>query len=260
MKYISPKVSIITPMYNAEKYISTTIDSVISQSLQDWEMIIVDDCSSDKSCYIVEKYIESDARIRLFKFGTNSGTAAARNQAINLASGRFIAFLDSDDIWIHDKLEKQLNYMIENSIAFSYGDYFTFIDNAKNINGKFIAPKSTNINDICKTCNIGCLTVMLDRLSLSDIKIPNSPKEDYAAWITILKYNNISAYKYPGLLAGYRLSTGSLSSNKLSEIKKQYYVLKNIAKLSFIKRIYYILTYSYRGIIKYYYTYRNHHK
>lgn len=117
-------VSIITPSYNSEKYISNTIESVITQTYQNWEMIIVDDCSTDSSCDIAEKYTQKDSRIKLIKLNKNSGPAKARNRAIKEAKGRYISFLDSDDIWYHRKLEKQVYFMKENDLAVTCSSYY----------------------------------------------------------------------------------------------------------------------------------------
>ena len=114
------KVSVITPMYNCEKFISETIESVLNQTYTNWEMIIIDDCSTDKSNQIVKQYIERDKRIRLIALNENSGAAVARNKGIEVSSGRFIAFLDGDDLWEPNKLEKQIQFMTEKNIGFSF--------------------------------------------------------------------------------------------------------------------------------------------
>ena len=117
------KVSVITPMYNCEKFISETIESVLNQTYTNWEMIIIDDCSTDKSKQIVKQYIERDKRIRLIALNENSGAAVARNKGIEVSSGRFIAFLDGDDLWEPNKLEKQIQFMTEKNIGFSFTSY-----------------------------------------------------------------------------------------------------------------------------------------
>ena len=116
------KVSVITPMYNCEKFISETIESVLNQTYTNWEMIIIDDCSTDKSKQIVKQYIERDKRIRLIALNENSGAAVARNKGIEVSSGRFIAFLDGDDLWEPNKLEKQIQFMTEKNIGFSFSN------------------------------------------------------------------------------------------------------------------------------------------
>lgn len=248
------EISIITPMYNAERTITETINSVINQTFSDWEMIIVDDKSTDNSVKIVEAF--KNGRIKLITSEFKLGVASARNKAISNASGNFITFLDSDDIWHHEKLERQYNFMVENNIAFSYGDYFTFTENIENHTGEYNTRNIVTYDKLCLSCDIGCLTVMLDHRAIKNIYFPNIPKEDYAAWILILK-NNIIAHKYPGKLAYYRLSKKSLSGNKLKELKKQYIVLRKIAKLPFIITLRNLIHYSINGFIKHYINYKS---
>ncbi|PHM62374.1 glycosyltransferase family 2 protein [Xenorhabdus ishibashii] len=252
-----PTISIITPMFNAEKYIKKTITSVLNQTFEDWELIIIDDNSSDKSCLVVEQFSINNKKIKLLRFSKNNGAAISRREAIKLATGRYIAFLDSDDIWHESKLKIQLEFMRKNKVSFSYGDYYIFKDNILNKLGEFKAKHRVSFADICLSCDIGCLTVMIDRKKISDITIPLSPKEDLATWLTILKDKNIIAQKYPGTLAYYRISENSLSANKIKEIKKQFYVLKKIANLNIIKAIYCLSIYILKGILKHYTKYNN---
>jgi len=147
-------VSIITANYNAQKFIADTIESVLVQTYKNWEMIIVDDCSSDDS------YMQQDKRIKLIELKNNSGAAIARNQAIEKAQGRYIAFLDSDDIWEKEKLKEQLLFMQKHNYAFTYTNYNLIDENNKRYGNTFYAKPNSTYNDLLKTCSIGCLTVI----------------------------------------------------------------------------------------------------
>ena len=159
---ITGLVSIITPCYNSAAYIKETIDSVRRQTYNNWEMIIVDDCSTDNSVEIIESHIKEDARIRLVIRGKNSGVAAARNDAMKLARGQYVAFLDSDDEWMEEKLEKQIQFMETKGYKFSFTSYQCIDKNGLNLNKVIHAPKCVNWQEGIKNTIIGCLTVMVD--------------------------------------------------------------------------------------------------
>ncbi len=245
----SQLVSIIMPLYNCEKYIAETINSVLSQTYTNWELLIVDDYSADNSVQIVKEFAEKDARIKLCEFEQNVGVATARNKAIELSKGRYIAFLDSDDIWLPEKLAKQIAFMEETNTALSYTAY-TVIDEQSNEQGKFVPPKSLTYNDLLKTNSIGCSTVMYDTNSIGKVYMPNVKKrQDYALWLHILR----KTHKSKGLiscLVKYRKYSDSLSSNKLSASKYQWKIYREVEKLSLLKSCYYFVHYAFYGFIK----------
>lgn len=225
------------PAYNSEKYIRKSIESVINQSYKKIELIICDDCSNDNTVDIVNEFIKKDRRIILLKNNFKKGTAGARNTCLEYATGEFISFLDSDDVWGTEKLEKQVYIMISRNLDFTYSNYYILN------NGKHIKARPLNTFDsLTYTCDIGCLTVMLRRTSI-DKKFPYTPKEDYAYWLSILK-TGITAYNVGDLNAYYRKSPTSISSNKLKEIKKQFIVLKEIANMPKFKIFARLITYS----------------
>lgn len=248
-----PTVSVITPYYMAKNTIRQTISSVQKQSFIDWEMIIVDDNSNDDIDSFLRDILHQDSRIKLIRNINQKGAAGARNTGITHASGRYIAFLDSDDIWSPEKLDSQINFMKITNCSFSYGNYFSFSDVDEDGNplktGLFKAPNQLTFKELCKTCSIGCLTVMLDRKSLSDIKLPYSDKEDYALWLNLTKIG-ITAENYGGTHAYYRVRSNSLSSNKFREILRQYRVVRNVAGLSRVKSFVALLHYVYFGLKK----------
>lgn len=247
-------ISVLMPVYNAEKTLSDSISSVLNQTYTDFELIICNDGSTDRTAEIVAEF--NDPRIIFISNCLNKGAAGARQCALSAAQGRFISFLDSDDVWHKDKLAVQLNFMSSNNVAFSFGDYHVFTHDVSSPVGFFKAPSTVSFDDLCRTCGIGCLTVMLDRELLGDFEMQNMPKEDYATWLSILRQGNVLAQKYPGALAYYRKSSGSLSSNKMVEISRQYNVLKNAGGLSGFKASFCLAYYIAHGLVKHLFLYR----
>jgi len=243
-------VSIVTPSHNAEHFISDTIDSVLNQTYQDWEMIIVDDCSSDNSVQIIDKYVQKDKRIKLIKSDKNLGPAQTRNKAIESSSGKYIAFLDADDMWMPHKLEKQLKFMRDNDLAFTYASYL-LIDEEGNDIGLFRTKEEINYDSILKTCSIGCLTAIYDVEKIGKTYMRDIPKgQDYTLWLNIMK----RIKKTKGImepLAYYRIQSISVSSNKLNAAKAQWSIYRNIEKLNIFKSIYYFIHYACFGLVKY---------
>lgn len=213
-------VSIITPTYNSEKYIKETINSVLSQTYQNWEMIIVDDCSTDNTVRIIEEEMEKNSRIRFIQLQENQGAAVARNTAINYANGRYIAFLDSDNLWEMNKLEVQVSFMNMNNIPFSYTSYKIINENGEETGKVVNVPEKIDYNQLLKNTIIGCLTVMLDINKFGRVQMPNMrTRQDTALWLLILKQGYI-AYGIQQPLAKYRKKSGSISSNKLKMAKQ----------------------------------------
>lgn len=240
------KVSVITPSYNSSSHIAETIRSVINQSYSNWEMIIVDDCSTDNSIDLIQSFIDQDSRIKLIKLSENSGAAIARNTAIKAAEGRYIAFLDSDDLWHSIKLEKQIQYMKDKNIAFSFSSYEKIDENGLPFGVAYI-PKKVNYHKLLKTNVIGCLTAMYDAEKLGKIYMPlNTRREDFAAWLFILKKINY-AYGIDEVLAQYRVHDSQSSAKKIKMARENWNLYRNIEKLNYFKSIYYFSHYAVRG-------------
>lgn len=236
-------VSIITPAYNAENYIEETIDSVISQTYKNWEMIIVNDNSIDNTGNIIDSYAKKYNQIKVIHLLENKGVAFARNTAISHSKVRYIAFLDADDVWVENKLEIQVNFMIERDAVLSYSHYSTFSGNTNDRKKIVKAPYIMKKSDILKNTSIGCLTVMIDKSKVNEIHVPDvSHSEDQCTWISVLDDKYI-AYGIDEILAFYRVSINSLSGNKLKSAKKQWDVYRNYHKLSWSKSIYYFCCY-----------------
>ncbi|WP_104516506.1 glycosyltransferase family 2 protein [Acinetobacter indicus] len=242
-------VSIITPSYNSVDFIQSTIHSIQNQSLDNWELIIVDDCSKDNSCKLIQEYVNSDTRIKLIRLTENSGAAVARNKGIENASGRFIAFLDSDDTWHPEKLEKQINFMLKNDYDFTFTHYHQVDENGKKI-GDLSFPIKVNYYDLLKTCVIGCLTAMYDTKKIGKVYFPLIRKrQDFALWLKILKQVDY-AYCLPEDLASYTVRSDSISANKWKAAQFNWKLYREIEKLNLISSIYYFSHYALRGILR----------
>ena len=235
-------ISIIVPVYNAEKFIDDTIKSVLDQTYQNFELLLIDDCSTDNSVKLIKKY--KDKRIKLFKNKINSKAAISRNKGIEKALGRYICFIDADDLWDKEKLEKQISFMKENNCEFSYTGY-QFADSKGIPNGKKVyVPNKINYKQALKNTTIWTSTVMFDmnRLSKEDIYMPNIASEDTATWWKVLSKIDY-AYGLNEILSYYRRTNGTLSSNKKEAIKRIWNLYRKEAKLGFIKSSYYFLHY-----------------
>ena len=220
---MSGLVSVIMPSYNTAEYISESIASVRKQTYTDWELIIVDDCSADNTDELV-KPILSDKRIKYIKNETNSGAAVSRNRALREAKGKWIAFLDSDDLWLPVKLEKQIAFMKKNDYHFSYTNYVE-INEASIPNGRFITgPKRITKHGMYNYCWMGCLTVMYDAETVGLIQIADIKKNnDYAMWLKACKKED--CYLLDEVLAKYRKRSGSISNHGYTKLIKWHYKL-----------------------------------
>ena len=227
-------VSIITPTYNCGKYISETIESVINQTYKNWEMIIIDDCSTDNTKNVVEKYQKSYSNITYKILDKNSGAAIARNTAIKMARGKYIAFLDSDDLWENNKLEKQICFMKENDFYFSYTNYEEIDENSKKLNKYITGPKRISKIGMHNYCWPGCLTVMYNAERVGLIQIEDLKKNnDYAIWLKVIKKAN--CYLLNENLAKYRIRQGSISNHSVWKLIKYHYLLyKDGEKMNFL--------------------------
>lgn len=245
-------VSIVVPVYNAAKYIENTIDMVCNQTYKDWELILVDDASRDGSADIIEEYIKDQGkRIRLIRKETNAGAAAARNSGIDASAGRYIAFLDADDVWAADKLEKQIEFMEKTGAAFSFHSY-EFGDERAKPTGKIVhVPETLNFRQALSRTVIFTTTVMFDteKIDMEIIHMPMVPSEDTATWWRILK-SGIVAYGLDENLAIYRRPPKSLSSNKLIALERIWFLYRNIANLSVLESIFYFGGWAVRATLR----------
>ncbi|MEB8329857.1 glycosyltransferase [Flavobacteriaceae bacterium KMM 6897] len=241
-------VSIITPTYNSECFINETYESIKSQTYSNWEWIVVDDFSSDSTFEIVKNFMLLDNRIKLYRNDTNMGAAVSRNRAIEKANGRFIAFLDSDDLWSNIKLEKQISFMLEHKVTLSYSAYGTITESGKDCEKVINPPDKLDYLSMLKENQIGCLTAIYDQLTLGKYYMPLIRKrQDYGLWLSVLKKIPF-AYKVPGVLAVYRIRNQSVSSSKINLLKFNYKLFREIEHHSVIKSIYYLIWNVYRKL------------
>lgn len=246
-------VSIITPAFNAENYIGETIESVKAQSYQDWELIIVDDCSTDNTLAIVKGYTDNDSRIKLIKAPQNGGVAKARNLGIEQAQGDYIAFVDSDDLWKPDKLEKQVAFMKEKGCVLSYTDFQKFNTEDGSLGKVMKCPAKMKANDILKNTAIGCLTVMVDKKQSGEFRMPPlGHTEDNCTWYHILKKTNQTAYNVGEVLSLYRDGNASMTKNKGKSAKQQWYTYRGYFKFSRIKSAYYFTWYAINAVLRHF--------
>lgn len=246
----NPKVSIILPMYNAKITLNDTLESVFSQSYNNWEVIIVDDCSTDNSYEYARSFTNIDKRIKLYKLERNSGPGAATKYGFEKSTGGFIAFLDSDDIWLKDKLKIQLEYMIKNDIEFVCSDYEQIDIDNKPLNKVIKCKIKANYQEVLRTCPIGSSSVIITASLLSKVDIPIIRKNnDYALWLRILKkYENI--YGIQKILMLYRVWPQSISYNKFKKIKYFWKVYREYENISIIRSCMLLVRWSLLKIMK----------
>lgn len=234
-------VSIVTPIYNSEKYIAQAVDSVQAQTYANWEHILVDDCSSDNSEAIVKALQKKDARIKYHRLETNSGAGIARNKAIELSSGAYIAFLDSDDLWYPQKLEKQLNFMKESGYRFTFTDYDVVDEGGQKLKKHIKCKSVVTYKSALYKNPIGCLTVIYDVGFFGKQYMPSIRKrQDYALWLNLLKKTN--GYGLNECLSSYRMGNQSISSNKLDLIKYEWQIYREVEGLSWLKSSFYLFS------------------
>lgn len=232
-------VSIITPMYNASRYIAHTIAAVQKQTYANWEMIILDDLSEDNCGEIVQEYAQKDERIHYYLAEKKCGVAEARNEAMKRAKGRYIAFLDSDDLWKPEKLEKQLFFMKEKQSAFSFTACGVIDENGKSLNKVRHVPEEITYEQLLHGNVIPCLTVVIDREQVGEFSMPQMGHEDYATWLTIIKQLP-AAHGLNETLGYYRVNRNSVSSNKARAVRWTWDIYRKSQNISFVKSAYYL--------------------
>lgn len=248
-KLCMPLVSIIMPAYNSGKTIRDSIQSVYNQTYSRWELFIIDDCSTEP----IEDSILNfhDKRIRCIRLAQNQGVANARNVGISQAKGKYIAFLDSDDIWHPEKLSMQLAFMQKNHYAFTYTWYRQFTGDSNHLGNLVKTKPCVDYKELLKGNDIGCLTVMIDREQIQNIHMPSQRHEDYITWLNILK-QGYKAYSLSKELAYYRKGNDSLTSNKWKSLIWTWNVYRKSQELSLLSAGWYMICYIVGGISKHY--------
>jgi teichuronic acid biosynthesis glycosyltransferase TuaG len=249
---LKPEVSVIMPVYNASEFLLEAIHSVQMQTFTNWELIIVDDCSIDNSFEIIKRETEDDDRIRSTRRDENCGAASARNLAIDLANGRYIAFLDSDDIWCPTKLEQQLGLLQSSGAAVCFTSYSKIVANGK-LTGRAIEAKSVvNYKMILRSNYIGLSTSVYDTNKCGKVFMLNCRMhEDYSIWLRILRRGHI-AVGLKEVLTYYRVGENSLSSNKLKAAFYHWKVLRSTVGPNIFYTLFLFMNYVWHGVRKYY--------
>ena len=233
-------VSIIMPTYNCVRFIVETISSIQNQTYENWEVEIVDDCSTDDTKEIVEELAKKDSRIHYTCLEINSGAAVARTEAMKLAQGEYMAFCDSDDLWMPDKLERQLAFMQENNYAFSCTAYEQIDEQSKSLNRVIKTVRKTDYNRLLLDCPVGNSSVMYHVGTMGKFEVPNIRKRnDDALWLTMLKKEKY-IWGMPDVLMRYRIRKNSISSNKLAVIKYHWILYREIEHLSVFRSVFHI--------------------
>lgn len=245
-------VSIITPLYNGERFVGQTIESVLAQTYTDWEMIIINDGSKDNSLAVAESYAAKDPRIHVFS-QPNSGCAAARNHGLREAQGHYYAFLDSDDYWDPTFLDEQLAFMAEKNAAIVTCCVRRVDEDGIEILRPQIVPERMDYYDILKSCNLPCLATLIDASRLRDIRFReelHNLRDDYALWLSLMKQTDY-AYGNQKVLANYRLSANQVTGNKRKVIIPQFMVNYKVEKLGLFRSLYYLAHWAWNGYKKY---------
>ena len=231
-------VSIITPAFNSGKYISETIQSVISQTYVNWELIIVDDCSTDDSLTMAQQFAATDSRIQVFSLEKNSGTGVARNYALSKVKGKYIAFLDADDVWLPEKLTKQVAYLKQNNVFFTFSFYDCMDEDGNNLKKTVQSPKILSYRQLFFCNYVGNLTGIYDADYFGKITIDKTRKrQDWILWLTILKKLKV-ARPVPESLAIYRVRDNSISTSKTALLQHNYLVYRNFHRLNIVASLF----------------------
>lgn len=244
----SPLVSIVMPCYNAGKYIRESIDSVINQTFQDWELIVVNDGSKDDSLSIINEYVTKDQRIRCVDCPQPSGSPAEpRNRGIREARGRYIAFLDSDDIWTADKLESQLQLFSRGDFIIVYCNYESITEDGKKINRVNTEPRFCDYKQLLKYNCIGCSEAMFDTEKIGKPQFKKVGHEDYLFWLSIMRNGGLAANTNIVQLL-YRERDTSVSGDKLKAVRWTWHIYREELHLPFFKALFYFSCYVLKGI------------
>ncbi|CAH7484620.1 putative teichuronic acid biosynthesis glycosyltransferase TuaG [Vibrio chagasii] len=246
------QVSIITPTYNSERYILETYQCLKEQTHTDWEWLVTDDCSTDSTLTLLKDLSKKDSRISVFSNRKNSGAAIARNNSIALSQGEFIAFLDSDDLWKYDKLEKQLSFM-GRDYDFSFSGYELIDHMSKKLNKTVDTSQNgafSYSDMLMKKATLGCSTVMLRKSFVKDKRMPLlRTGQDYAYWLLLLR-DGAKARVIPEPLTFYRITPNSISRNKIKKARRQWEIYRDVEGIGIYRSLYFFLYYAFRAVFR----------
>jgi len=239
-------VSIIMPAHNSQGSLGESVQSVLFQSYSDWELLLVDDASTDGTLALAQRLASEDSRVRVLALEQNVGVAEARNRGISAARGQYLTFLDSDDLWLPDKLQIQIDFMRSTGAGFSFAQYRR-IGRDGSLSNPVKVPLSVSYEGLLRGNSIGCLTVAIDRYQIPEVLMPHIKHEDYVTWLKVLKRGHI-AYGIPQDLARYRVTSSSVSSDKRRSASWTWNIYRRVEGLSLIKSAWCFLHYTARAI------------
>jgi teichuronic acid biosynthesis glycosyltransferase TuaG len=248
----APLISIIMPTFNVERFISESLSSITQQTYTHWELLVTDDCSSDGTNRILDRWAQGDSRIDRIALTSNGGPAAARNASIDRARGEFLAFLDADDLWLPDKLQTQVEFMNEHAVDFSFTPYEVISESgaASQIVMDERSPRRVGYRDLLlKRATMGCSTVMVRRSIVGALRNPGLRQgQDYAFWLSILR-KGIVAHRLDRALTRYRKVPGSVSANKLRKARRLWQIYRDLEQLPATTAAWYFANYAVRFLM-----------
>ena len=250
MKYDNQRVSIVTPAYKAAAFVGQTIESVLAQDYQDWEMHIVDDQSPDDTAAVVAQHSARDPRVRLLRQERNGGAAMARNASLQAASGRYIAFLDSDDLWLPGKLSRQLAFMKETGAAFSFTAFRRISQDGTTVGRLINVPPRLGYSQLLKNTAIATSTVIVDRNVAGELRMTRTYYDDLVMWLELMK-RGVTAHGLDVDLMRYRVVAQSISRSKSNSARQVWNTYRNVEKLNPLAAAWYFAHYAGRGWLKY---------
>lgn len=247
---MSDLVSIIVPAYNAEKTIVDTINSVVGQTYQQWEMLIADDCSRDDTRRLVSDWVERDPRIRLLSMQKNMGPALARNACLAEAKGSWLAFLDSDDYWLPSKLERSLAFARAESAVLVFTAFRRISSDGESVGRLIEVPASLSYHQLLGNTAIATSTVLVNARAVGDLRVSDTYYDDFVRWLLILKQGHLARGLNEDLMR-YRVIKGSVSSNKWRSAQKVWLTLRTIEKLNLLQSMWHFIRYTANAFLKY---------
>ncbi|MCC5934413.1 MAG: glycosyltransferase family 2 protein [Balneolales bacterium] len=248
----APVFTVITAVFNAEAFVRQAAESVLAQRFTDFEFFVTDDASTDKTPGILAELAARDDRMRVLRNSENRGVAAARNRALELARGRYLAFLDGDDFWYPDFLGEMLSFMETGGFSFACASHERVDENLNPLRKPFIVPEAITRKELLQTCSIPLLTTVLDRKALGPVRFPLLPvNNDYALWLQLIRRAG-TVHGNPKVLAVYRMRKGSVSSNKLRSMRYIWHIYRQQESAGFFRAAAMMLVYTFNGFKKYY--------
>ena len=250
--YTQPKVTVIMPAYNAARFIEDAIRSVMAQTVSDWELLVIDDGSRDDTCKVVEKLAAEDSRVKLLRNEQNMGVANTRNRGLSLCRGEFAAFLDSDDIWLPEKIRNQLDLLEKTGASLCYTAYGIMDVDGNPSRGDYLVPDTADFRKLLKENVIGCSTVMLRRKDTECYRFETTlHHEDYALWLRMLK-DGLRAAGCTQVLVRWRLVENSRSFDKRKSAHSRWVIYRNYMKLPLHQSLWAFGNYAFASIKKYF--------